>query len=78
MGDYAFVRGPGEEVLGLWLADPSTARNKMVMQMYLMKHSQTEPMSYLTSGDFRVVPNTVDNKGGVFVMFGTTPAPGEA
>lgn len=34
-------------------------------------------MYHIQSGDYRIVPNTFDNAGGCFAMFGSNPAPGE-
>ncbi|MGW6907426.1 hypothetical protein [Streptomyces sp. NPDC054940] len=36
-----------------------------------------EDLVHLLGAEYRVVPNTYDDQGGAFVMFGRRPAPGE-
>jgi hypothetical protein len=48
------------------------------MLMLVTSHGGTSNQQMAAQlGSFRVVPNRIDNNGGVFVMFGSNPAPGE-
>ncbi|GAB3563892.1 hypothetical protein GCM10027445_06810 [Amycolatopsis endophytica] len=72
-GNFARVRTSGGEIIGLWFGDEAHARDRMLLETVLFNEDlldslHTEP---------RLVPNTYDDKGGVFVMFGRHRAPGE-
>jgi hypothetical protein len=74
MADYSFVKDDGGGVHGIWLRDSSQAHNQVLLIMLLTKHGYpTLPVARGT----RIVPNRFDGSGGVFVMFGSDPAPGE-
>ena len=71
MADYAFVKDKSGNVHGLWLHNPADAQDQFLLSGLLMKHGHS--LSLLESG-YRVTPNTVDDSGGCFVMFGAEPA----
>ncbi len=74
-GDYSFVKDfQTGEVHGIWLRDASKADNEDYLVALLLKHGHT-PMGIARG--LRVVPNTFDQSGGCFVMFGSDKAPGE-
>jgi hypothetical protein len=87
--NYSLVREVGSgSVVGFWLKDleywledypPSTGKISYVRLKFLLAEHGVPPDAYHTinSGDFRTVPNTFDNKGGYFLMFGSNLAPGE-
>lgn len=72
------MRSSDGTVRGVWVRSPRVAQRREVIIMLCIKHSL--PMdAYITvlQGDYRVVPNTFDQAGGCFVMFGSELAPGE-
>ncbi|MFD3440252.1 hypothetical protein ACFWU3_22370 [Streptomyces sp. NPDC058685] len=72
-GDYARVLDESGAVAGLWLRNPHHARDTLMIDALLHKLDQPGLMGTA----HRVVANTVDGKGGLFVMFGGRRAPGE-
>jgi hypothetical protein len=78
MGDYALVKGENEEVVGVWVKNEHLINNSMGLQMLAIKHQLKDDVAIkLASGKYRIVPNSVDNNGGYFLMLGNYPAPGE-
>jgi hypothetical protein len=89
MADYSFVKDPNGQIVGMWLRDKELPRDTMhLMIITLLKKHQgrlaearmpisDDLLKMATSQNYRVVPNNVDQKGGCFVMFGQTLAPGE-
>jgi hypothetical protein len=87
MPDYAFVKDRNENVCGIWLHNPEEwfsdanengALKYLKLQTLIVKHDLShEIFNLILDGNFRLVPNTVDNNGGKFLMFGSLPAPGE-
>lgn len=71
-GNYARVRTRDGEIVGLWFADTARARDRGLIEALLFR----EDLGHLLGTEHRVVPNTVDDKGGAFVMFGHHRAPG--
>jgi len=49
--------------------DPDDAEDRNLMCALLAKHDLGDQISMLLSGNYRVEPNNVDNKGGCFVFF---------
>ena len=79
MAEFAVVRGAGKTVSGLWLAHPSMVYKRDFLLAILKKvEASQEVIDLLMSGDYRMVSNTFDGRGGVFVMFGSAQAPHEA
>lgn len=88
MPDYALVKDPSGDVCGIWLQDPdkwlSSANEKgaaRYMDLQILCVSRGLPESVfdnIVRGKFRLVRNTLDNNGGAFLMFGSSPAPGES
>ncbi|WP_443242769.1 WD40 repeat domain-containing protein [Streptomyces sp. 4N124] len=72
-GDYAKVRTSDGEIVGLWFADTERARDQGLIEAFLF----AEDLAHLLGAEYRVVPNTYDDRGGAFVMFGRHFAPGE-
>lgn len=77
MGDYSFVETQDGEIVGMWIGDSRIIKRKHLIQMLLAKHQLLDMLERFSSGRYRVVPNTYDNKGGCFLMFGSSIAPGE-
>jgi len=87
MADYSFVKDPNGKIAGMWLRDKGLSRNTMYLITLLRKHQDLlaevpmpisdELIKTVTSQNYRVVPNNFDQKGGCFIMFGQTLAPGE-
>lgn len=63
--DYHLVRNRVGAVVGLWLANPQDARNRVLIAALLLKHDQ----HHLVSAGYRLAPNDVDDNGGLFVLF---------
>ena len=76
MTRYSMVKDPSGKVYGLWLADPENAQES-ILSFLLLKEGHSGELETVVKGDYRVVPNPVDDAGGCFVMFGSNSAPGE-
>lgn len=63
---FAFVRNRSEEVVGFWFADAESAENRVLIDALLVR----EGLQRWIGRRYRVMPNTVDDKGGAFVLFG--------
>ena len=78
MGDYAMVTDNNGNVCGLWVRDPQMAQRPSLLCMLLVEENITKELQMLVLAEqFRTVPNTFDNAGGCFIMFGSELAPGE-
>lgn len=77
----AMVADPDtKEIHGMWLSPEYEmyAQTKARLEMMIVSESMpVEIFAPINSGSYRVVPNTVNKRGGVYVMFGTAKAPGE-
>jgi hypothetical protein len=79
MADYRLVRDENNEVCGIWLRNPEQAQDRELFAMLLTKHNAPDNLgAAVLAGDFRIVPNTHDAQGGLFVMFGSTPTLGDS
>lgn len=74
MSDFSFVKDQSGRVCGLWVKDRTDAEDRAYL-ITLFLRGGLNPTAL--SAGHRIVPNTVDSKGGVFVMLGSTKAPGE-
>lgn len=72
-GNFAKVRTTGGEIVGLWFASTAHANDRGLVEASLFR----EDLLHLLEAEYRVVPNTYDDSGGAFVMFGHHLAPGE-
>lgn len=72
-GDYGRVFGADGEVIGFWFESAHHANDSALIGALQLKHD----LSHLVGTGHRVVSNTVDDAGGLFVMFGGARAPGE-
>ncbi len=87
MADYSMVKEKDGKVCGFWLHEPEYwlqhahgqgALKYPELKMLVIKHSLHEDVfQAIMNGKFRIVPNTFDDKGGVFLMFDSTPAHSE-
>lgn len=68
------MRASDGEIVGLWFADTGSARDRGLIEALLFG----QDLGHLLGVEHRVVPNTYDDRGGAFVMFGRHLAPGEA
>jgi len=77
----AMVADPAtKQIHGMWLSPQyeGYAQNQIRLAMMIVAESMpVEIFAHIDSGSYRVVPNTVNDRGGVYVMFGTAKAPGE-
>ena len=64
-GNYALVTTPTGTVTGFWFRELRDAQNMDLIAALLAKHDQTHLLSFSS----RVVENTIDDKGGAFVLF---------
>lgn len=64
-GNFALVRDRSGDVVGIWLASMEHVRNDMLIEALLYK----EDLTHLMGRQRRVMPNTVDDRGGAFVLF---------
>lgn len=84
---YSLVMDEGSCVHGFWLHDARSflkdahaegALKHVRLRMLVVKHNLPSSIyEDLMSDNYRVVPNSFDNKGGDFLMFGSAKAPGE-
>ncbi|MGH3240282.1 MAG: hypothetical protein ACRDNL_07865 [Spirillospora sp.] len=63
--DYELVYDKSGAVVGLWLANPHHAHERMLIGALLLKHD----LGHLMDADHRLKPNDVDGNGGMFVLF---------
>src|SRR4030042_2544652 len=83
MADFSEVREQNEVVRGIWLKNPHEANNIYFMTMLsarIASEGAKFPEEYqaaVLAKQYRIVPNTYNASGGVFVMFGDALAPGE-
>jgi hypothetical protein len=78
MSEYRPVTDRSGSVHGVWVRDPGVANDPGQLSTLLLRENfANEIVAWVSSGQYRVVPNTYDDAGGVFVMFGSAPAPGE-
>lgn len=72
--NYAMVRSSQTHAVnGLWFQDPRQAQSSGLVEAVLAENELWD----LVSANRRLVANTFDRNGGVFVMFGGALAPGE-
>ncbi len=64
-GNFAFVRDGSGNVIGFWFASMEHARDEILIETALYR----EDLTHLMGRPRRIVPNTVDGKGGAFVLF---------
>ena len=81
MADFSLVKSQDGEIRGIWLANPENADQIGYLTALALRIGNEEgsqaPFEAVLAKDYRVVPNTYDEAGGCFVMFGSTLAPGE-
>lgn len=78
MTDYRPVTDRSGHIHGVWVRDPNVAGDVQQLSALLLRENYSnEIVAWVSSGQYRVVPNTYDDAGGYFVMFGSAPAPGE-
>lgn len=75
MADFSDVKDKDGKVCGLWINDPKDANDPVYLAVLMMRLGVSqETCARVMAGGGQVVANTVDNKGGCFVMFGPEPA----
>ncbi len=78
MADYSLVRAKSGDIDGVWLRDPAVVNEPMALTFLLIKEGLPQHVqAMVAAGSYRVVPNTYNNNGGCFVMWGATLVPGE-
>lgn len=83
-GDFSLVKDQNYAIRGIWLRNPDEAHDVYFLTMLAtrmtLEHGARFPREYVAAvlaKQYRVVPNTENEAGGCFVMFGGAPAPGE-
>jgi hypothetical protein len=75
MAEYAILDGPDGKVWGFWFrSQPEQSTMRMIATQ---KKLSDEVYQDILTQNYRIVPNTYDNNGGFWVMFGSRLAPGE-
>ncbi len=83
MADFSLVLDKDQVVSGIWLKNPNEANDIFFMTMLsarIANEGAKFPKEYqaaVLAKQYRIVPNTQNASGGVFVMFGDALAPGE-
>jgi hypothetical protein len=71
MPDFSLVKDKAQNMCGLWVSNPADARDRVYLCTLLLRSGAADNLSQaVMTGEYRVEPNTVDGKGGCFVMFG--------
>jgi hypothetical protein len=74
MADFSEVKDKDGKVCGLWISDPKDANDPVYLAVLMMRLGvPQDACARVMAGGGRVVANTVDNKGGCFVMFDSAP-----
>ncbi len=83
MPDCSLLKNEGA-VCGVWIEDPETVNDRIALMKMVQKECRrkdakfTDEIEYaIDNSEFRVISNTHDHRGGCFVMFDGTRAPGE-
>ena len=72
MADFSEVKDNNGNVCGLWLGNPRDANDHVYLTVLMMRLGvPQDTCARVMGGDRRVVANTVDGRGGCFVMFGS-------
>jgi hypothetical protein len=72
------IKNPQGDVIGIWVANPNDSDLKARVEEF--NTSEGLPVELLTAfheGQYRIVPNRLDQNGGAFLMFGGSLVPGE-
>lgn len=84
MPDCSLLKNEGA-VCGIWLEDPEKANDQITLRVMVEKECKrkkakfTDEIEYsIDNSEFRVITNLYDQRGGCFIMFDETRAPGEA
>jgi len=66
-------------ITGFWLAHPQPNETERAFLRMAAANEKVDEASYISIslGDYRIVENNEDSKGGVFIMFGGAKAPNE-
>jgi hypothetical protein len=73
--DVCFLRDTSGTIRGAWVRNQADANNPVFRIAVFLKGGLS---SDAIAGFHRIVPNTLTDEGGCFVMLGSFPAPGEA
>jgi hypothetical protein len=78
MREFRLVKDQNGQVRGLWLRHQAHAQERRFIAALLVElELPKELVGAVLMRDYRVVPNTFDNREGYFVMLETALAPGE-
>ena len=86
--DYSLIKDEKGEINGFWLKDPnfwlfdSDERDKKKrltrLRTLVVKHGLSEDVfNKIIDRKYRIISNTDNNSGGIYLMFGGALAPGE-
>ena len=77
-GWFEVLKEGSSEVIGFWLRHlPPQDRQQSILKVVAASKKLTDSSISISLGDYRVVPNDHEDKGGCFVMIGTARAPTE-
>lgn len=72
------IKNQQGDVIGIWVANPNDSNLRAHVEEF--HASEGLPVELLTAfheGQYRIVPNRLDQNGGAFLMFGRSLVPGE-
>ena len=86
--DYSLIKNEDGEINGFWLKDPNfwlfdsnerdLKKRLARLRTIAIKHGLSEDIfNKIIYRKYRIISNTDNNKGGIYLMFGRTLAPGE-
>jgi len=76
--DMAVIRDRDGGACGFWLRQSPTEIDRELIPFLMIRFNVPPDVQVnVIAGNYRVVPNTHDDAGGAFVMFGNALAPGE-
>lgn len=77
MADYSLVKDQSGDIIGVWLRNPALARDRNFLKALCTEKNLSDGVyAAVYSGSYCIDPNTSDDRGGCFVIWGSTP-PGE-
>ena len=78
IGNFSLVKDQYANVIGLWFLNHDDVKDMHnIATVMTMKGLPENSIETVLIGNYRVVENNYDSKGGYFVMLGDFPAPGE-
>ena len=71
MADYSLVEYQSGEIIGVYLRNPALAQNRNLLKALCIEEKLSDGVyAAVYSGSYRIEPNTSDDRGGCFVIWG--------